>query len=51
MKNKHRLKQGLALLLAGGLALTNVSTAFPAFAEDARATPETAEVATPESAK
>ena len=50
MKNKHRIKQGLALLLAGGIALTNPGAALPAFAEDAPATPETAETATPESA-
>ena len=50
MKNKHRIKQGLALLLAGGIALTNLGAALPAFAEDAPATPETAEAATPESA-
>ena len=50
MKNKHRIKQGLSLLLAGGIALTNLGAALPAFAEDAAATPETAEAATPESA-
>ena len=50
MKNKHRIKQGLSLLLAGGIALTNLGAALPAFADDAAATPETAEVATPESA-
>ena len=50
MKNKHRIKQGLSLLLAGGIALTNLGAALPAFAEDAPATPETAEAATPESA-
>ena len=50
MKNKHKLKQGLSLLLAGGIALTNLGTVMPAFAEDAPATPETAEAATPESA-
>ena len=50
MKNKHRIKQGLSLLLAGGIALTNLGVALPAFAEDAVATPETAEAATPESA-
>ena len=50
MKNKHRIKQGLSLLLAGGIALTNLGAALPAFAEDAVATPETAEAATPESA-
>ena len=49
MKNKHRIKQGLSLLLAGGIALTNLGVALPAFAEDAAATPETAEAATPES--
>ena len=42
MKNKHRIKQGLALLLAGGIALTNLGAALPAFAEDAPATPESA---------
>ena len=51
MKNKHRIKQGLSLLLAGGIALTNLGAALPAFAEDAPATPETAEAATPESAE
>lgn len=50
MKNKHRIKQGLSLLLAGGIALTNLGAVMPAFAEDAPATPETAETATPESA-
>ena len=50
MKNKHRVKQGLSLLLAGGIALTNLGAALPAFAEDAAATPETASAATPESA-
>ena len=40
MKNKHRIKQGLSLLLAGGIALTNLGAALPAFAEDAAATPE-----------
>ena len=50
MKNKHRIKQGLALLLAGGIALTNLGAVMPAFAEGAPATPETAEAATPESA-
>ena len=50
MKNKHRIKQGLSLLLAGGIALANLGVALPAFAEDAAATPETAEAATPESA-
>lgn len=47
MKNKHRIKQGLSLLLAGGIALTNLGAALPAFAEDAPATPETAEATTP----
>ena len=51
MKNKHRIKQGLALLLAGGIALTNLGAALPAFAEDAPATPETASAATPETAE
>lgn len=46
MKNKHRVKQGLSLLLAGGIALTNLGAALPAFAEDAAATPETAQTAT-----
>ena len=46
MKNKHRIKQGLLLLLAGGIALTNLGAALPAFAEDAAATPETAQTAT-----
>ena len=30
MKNKHRIKQGLSLLLAGGIALTNLGVALPA---------------------
>ena len=46
MKNKHRIKQGLALLLAGGIALANLGAALPAFAEEAAATPETAQTAT-----
>ena len=46
MKNKHRIKQGLSLLLAGGIALTNLGAALPAFAEDAATTPETAQMAT-----
>ena len=46
MKNKHRIKQGLSLLLAGGIALTNLGAVMPAFAEDAAATPETAQTAT-----
>ena len=50
MKNKHRIKKCLSLLLAGGIALTNLGVALPAFAEDAAATPETASAATPESA-
>ena len=51
MKNKHRIKQGLSLLLAGGIALTNLGAALPAFAEDAAAMPETAEAVTPETAE
>ena len=51
MKNKHRIKQGLSLLLAGGIALTNLGAVMPAFAEDAPATPENAEAATPETAE
>ena len=53
MKHKHRIKikQGLSLLLAGGIALTNLGAALPAFAEDAAATPETASAATPETAE
>ena len=51
MKNKHRIKQGLSLLLAGGIALTNLGVALPAFAEDAPATPENAEAVTPETAE
>ena len=51
MKNKPRIKQGLSLLLAGGIALTNLGAALPAFAEDAAATPETASAATPETAE
>ncbi len=39
MKNKHRIKQGL-LLLAGGIALTNLGAALPAFAADAAAPPK-----------
>ena len=46
MKNKHRIKQGLSLLLAGALTFTNVGAALPAFADDAAATPETAQTAT-----
>lgn len=46
MKNKHRIKQGLSLLLAGALTFTNVGVALPAFAEDAATTPETAQTAT-----
>ena len=46
MKNKHRIKQGLSLLLAGGIALTNLGAALPAFADDAAAPPETAQTAT-----
>ena len=46
MKNKHRIKQCLSLLLAGGIALANLGAALPAFAEDAAATPETAQTAT-----
>ena len=46
MKNKHRIKQCLSLLLAGGIALTNLGAALPAFADDAAATPETAQTAT-----
>ena len=45
MKNKHRIKQGLSLLLAGGIALTNLGAVMPAFADDAAATPETAQTA------
>ena len=51
MKNKHRIKQCLSLLLAGGIALTNLGAVMPAFAEDAAATPETAEATTPETAE
>ena len=51
MKNKHRIKQGLSLLLAGALTFTNVGAALPAFAEDAPATPENAEAVTPETAE
>lgn len=46
MKNKHRIKQCLSLLLAGALTFTNVGVALPAFAEDAAATLETAQTAT-----
>ena len=46
MKNKHRIKQGLSLLLAGALTFTNVGVALPAFADDAAATPETAQTTT-----
>ena len=48
MKNKHRIKQCLSLLLAGGIALTNLGAVMPAFADDAAATPETAQTATPD---
>ena len=51
MKNKHRIKQCLSLLLAGALTFTNVGAALPAFAEDAPATPETVSAATPETAE
>ena len=51
MKNKHRIKQCLSLLLAGGIALTNLGAVMPAFAEDAHATPETAEATTSETAE
>ena len=51
MKNKHRIKQCLSLLLAGALTFTNAGAALPAFAEDAPATPETASAATPETAE
>ena len=51
MKNKHRIKQCLSLLLAGGIALTNPGAALLAFAEDAPATPETASAVTPETAE
>lgn len=51
MKNKHRIKQCLSLLLAGGIALTNLGAALPAFAEEPPATPETAEATTPETAE
>ena len=51
MKNKHRIKQCLSLLLAGGIALTNLGAVMPAFAEDAPATPENAEAVTPETAE
>ena len=50
MKNKHRIKQCLSLLLAVGIALTNPGAALSAFAEDAPATPENAEAVTPETA-
>ena len=43
MKNKHRIKQGLSLLLAGGIALTNLGAAFcPPLRTMPPATPETA---------
>ena len=51
MKNKHRIKQCLSLLLAVGIALTNPGAALSAFAEDAPATPENAEAVTPETAE
>ena len=51
MKTKHKLKRGLALLLAGGLALTNIGTALPAFAEESPATPETAAADSAETAE
>ena len=51
MKNKHRIKQGLSLFLAGGISLTNLGAVMPAFSEDAPATPENAEAVTPETAE
>ena len=36
----------MSLLLAGGIALTNLGAALPAFADDAATTPETAQTAT-----
>ncbi len=51
MKMKHKLKRGLAFLLAGGLALTNFGTALPAFAEESPATPETAAADSTETAE
>ena len=41
----------MSLLLAGGIALTNLGAVMPAFAEDAPATPENAEAVTPETAE
>ncbi len=48
MKNKPQNKAGACrCCLRGGIALTNLGAALPAFAEDAPATPETASAATP----
>ena len=48
MRNKRTLQRGLALLLAGGMALSNLG-AVPVLAEEYDAAPETVQ-ATPETA-
>ena len=48
MRNKHTLQRGLALLLAGGMALSNIG-AVPVLAEEYGTAPETVQ-ATPETA-
>lgn len=48
MRNKHTLQRGLALLLAGGMALSNLG-AVPVLAEEYDTAPETVQ-ATPETA-
>lgn len=48
MRNKHTLQRGLALLLAGGMALSNIG-AVPVLAEEYDTAPETVQ-ATPETA-
>ena len=39
MKNKHRIKQGLSLLLAGGIALTNLGGSAARFCGRCRSNP------------
>ena len=48
MRNKRTLQRGLALLLAGGMALSNLG-AVPVLAEEYDTAPETVQ-ATPETA-
>lgn len=48
MRNKRTLQRGLALLLAGGMALSNIG-AVPVLAEEYGTAPETVQ-ATPETA-